>query len=339
MILNSNTLEQLEMKNILDLSSPINKTIDLMIKKWEYDLASSDKLGYKPDMVSFLHSLLEKNAVIVIPKYSAATKAEKLNEKIHVIQENRHGKLVGVQGNSKTFSFNIRIIDMNVINENGIGDIRCFRLTDPEGNWYKGLEKFQVVSTDCDEKLTESHMIGNNIQFDCFIDPKRWTQFYSEEYFITKSLITRLKIESSHYYTQIKRMLSEGITYPYEKTSTWSPTEQKGEKKVIKLLEADVFHPNYNGELPNYESNQKNLVELTSRRNKFIYSTVPRIQFITRAIEYAFFKVNQESIPDEVKEKINTEWKTNKIKRTEWKELNLGDFGIVRRVYEKTEVM
>jgi hypothetical protein len=339
LILNSNTLEKLEMKNILNLSVDIDRTIDIIIKKWEYDILSSNKHD-NIDMVSFLYSLLEQNAVVVIPQYKAATKSQNLNDNIHVIQENRHGKLVGVQGNSKTFSFNIKIIDMNVINEKGIGDIRCFRLTDPEGNWYKGIDKFQIVSTNCDQKLIENQMIGNDIKFDCFVNPARWNQFYDEEYFITKSLITRLKLEASNYYNQIKKMLNEGIIYPHEKDSIWPLTEQKGEKKLIKIFESDVFHSDYVGEFPVYESNQKNLVELTSKRNKIIYSIVPRLQFVVRAIEYAFFKIiSSPSLPEELKEKINTEWKTNKIKRTEWKEFNLGNFGIRYRIYEKEEII
>jgi len=340
MIINENTLKQIEMRNILDLSVKVNNTIKLIKEKWEYDLMSSDKLGYSPDMVSFLYTLLERNAVIVIPKYKAATKAENLNEKIHIIPENRHGKLISIQGNSKTFSFTIKIIDMNVIKENQIGEVRCFRLTDPEGNWYSGLDKFQVVTTDDDQKLVENKMFGSGIKFDFFIDPKRWTQFYSEKYFMTKCLINRLKTESSYYYKLIKQMLEDGIKYPYEKESSWPPASPKGEKKLIKLFEADVFHPDYEGEFPSYASNQNNLVDLTNRRNKYIYSVIPRLQFITRAIEYVFFKVNLETIPEEIKEKIGSvEWKNNKIKRTEWKELNFGEFGIRKRIYEKEEIM
>lgn len=340
MILNNESLKKLEMRNILDLSIDMENTIDIISKKWEYDIISNKSINV--DMVSFLYSLLNRNAIVVIPKYKASTVAQNLNEKIHIIPENRHGRLVGIQGNSKTFSFTIKIIDMNVINGDKIGELRCFRLTDPEGNWYKGIDKLQVVSPN-KNKLTEDITYNNDIKFDYFIDPKRWTQFYSEKYFITKSLINRLKVESSHYYSCIKKMLDDGIKYPSEKQSTWASTEQKGEKKLIKLFMSEVFHSDYNNEFPVLTSNQNNLVDLTNRRNKFIYSIIPKLNFIIRAIEYSFFKVNNNNnniIPDEIKEKFgDIKWENIKIKRTEWDVLNLGDLGIRKRVYEKNEIM
>lgn len=339
MILNNDILKKIEMRNILDLSVDINNTIDIIIKKWEYDMMSSDKLGYSPDMVSFLHSLLNRNAIIVIPKYKATTSSQNLNEKINIIPENRHGRLVGIQGNSKTFSFTIKIIDMNVINNDKLGEIRCFRLTDPEGNWYKGIDKLQIFNPN-ENKLTENKIYNSDIKFDYFIDPKRFTQFYNKKYFITKSLINRLKLESSHYYNQIKKMLDGGIKYPHEKDSTWNLIKQKGEKKLIKLFISEVFHPNYINEFPTFVSNQNNLVSLTEKRNKFIYSIIPRLQFVTRAIEYIFFHTDQDSIPEDIKKELgNVEWKNIKIKRTEWKELNLGEVGIRKRIFERMEMI
>lgn len=331
MLLTNDVLKKIEMRNILDLSIPMDNTIDIVMKKWEYDLMSSDKMGYTPDLVSFLYSLLNRKAIIVIPKYKATTTAQNFNENVHVIQENRHGRLVGIQGNAKTFSFTIKIVDMNVINGDSVGEIRCFRLTDPEGNWYKGIDKLQVVG------INESKSDSDDIKFDFFVDPKRWIEFYNEKYFITKSLIQRLKTESSYYYQCIKKMLDDGIEYPkFDKKNDWPSTDKKGEKKLIKLFSSEVFHPDYTGEFPILASNQNNLIYLTARRNTYIYSIVPRLQFITRAIEYAFFHVDEKV---STKEKIEGEWKDIKIKRTEWKEFNLGDVGIRKRVYEKNEVV
>jgi len=326
MFLNKNTLKNVEIRNILDLSVDMDNIIDTVTKKWEYDIISNKSNNI--DMVSFLYSSLNRNVIIVIPK----------NESIHSLQENRHGRLVGAQGNNKTFSFSIKIIDMNVISGDKLGEIRCFRLTDPEGNLYKGLDKLQVVAPN--NKFVEEKINNGDIKFDYFIDPRRWIEFYSEEYFITKYLIKRLKLESSYYYKCIKRILDEGIKHPTEKKSNWPKIEQKREKKLIKLFEVSMLDIDFIGDFPNYTSNQNNLVYLTEKRNKFIYSIVPKLTFITRAIEFAFFKVNQESIPEEIKKEIGeVEWKTEKIKRTEWSELNFGDFTIMKRIYEKMEIM
>lgn len=341
MIIDCNVLKLTEMRNILDLSVDMENTIDLIMRKWEYDIISSDKLGYEFDMVAYLFSLLRRNAIIVLPKYKAVTSTN-LNEKMIIIPENRHGRLIGIQGNSKTFSFTIRIIDMNVINGDKLGEVRCFRLTDPEGSWYSGLDKLQVVTADQDNKLTENKMYGDDIKFDFFIDPRRWIQLYSPEYFITKCLMNRLKLEASYYYDCIKLMLAEGIQYPEKKEPSWPTTEQKGEKRLIKLFTVNVDHPDYVGQFPSFPSTQNMLIELTNRRNKIIYSITPKLNFIIRAIEYAFFKSNQpdQDIPEEIKEKIKSfEWKKIKLKRTEWDELNLGEIKLLKRIYEKEEVM
>jgi len=307
-----------EYRSISDKSINIENIIDFIIKKWEYDLSSYQEIGYSLDMISYLYLLLNRNTIIMIPKYKVATSVN-LNEKIVVIPENRHGRLVGLQGNGTNFSFSIKIIDMNVMNGDKLREIRCFRLTDPEGNWYNGLDKIQVNY--------------NDVKFDFLIDPNRWIEFYSEKYFITKLLIERLKLESSNYYVQIKKMLEDGVQYPQEKEKSFFPPVNKNkEKKSIKCFIAEIFHPDFISEFRAFSSNQNNLMYLTERRNKYIYSIVPRLNFMIRSIEYAFFKINKEKIE-------NTEWKRIKIKRTEWDEFNLGEIGIRKRVYEKMEAI
>lgn len=333
MFLNKGIVKTPEYRSIIDRSVDIENTIDFITKKWEYDLSSYQEIGYSLDMISYLYSLLNRNIIITIPKYKADISVN-LNEKIVAISENRHGRLVGLQGNGTNFSFSIKIIDMNVMNGDKLGEIRCFRLTNPEGEPLYTTDKLQIITE------TENKICGNNTKFDFFIDPNRWIEFYSEKYFITKLLIERLRLESSYYYNQIKKMLGDGIKYPQKDKSSFPPTDQKKEKKSIKCFVAEIFHPDFVSEFPILSSNQNNLIYLTDRRNKYIYSIVPRLNFMIRSIEYAFFKINQDGISDEIEEKIgNVEWKEIKIKRTIWNELNLGDIGIRTRIYEKMEIM
>ena len=332
-----NILEYPIFKNIIDKEIPISHSTFLI--GW---LLKADQLRERKnpkDMVTLLNLLVENNSVIVIPKYESSVAGIKKENEIVISNENRHGKIVGLIANKKNFSFSIRIIDSNIINKdnNNIGEFRLFKIVDPEGNKYKGLDQFQVIS-----KVEGI----DKLEFDSFVSQDRQYDLFSENYFLSKLLMKRLSMESSYYNSIIKEMLNKDVKYPLDtkKSSSGEYYPSKGIKKIIKAFTADVYVPDLDNDsrFPEYEYNQENLIDLTNKRKDIIYKIIPKINFMCRAIEFAYFKYNKENkIPDSFKE-IWGDISQDQIKigRTMWDSLKLSNgLEIRKREYEITENM
>jgi len=321
-------------KNILEQSMPIEGAVTLVRERLKLDFEFEK--NEPKDMVTLLQFLAEKNAIVVIPEYESLSGGYTKENEVLISNKNRHGKVIGVAGNNTNFSFTIKIIDANVIESETIGVPRAFRITDPEGNKYKGMEKFQIVS-----KIENF----KKMEFGSFVSAERWTELFTENYFLSKLLMKRLTMESKHYYGQIKNMLAEGITFPKAKSSSGEYYHAKGVKKNIKAFIVDVNVPGLHKaeqEFPEIEFSQENLINLTQKRNAIIYKIVPRINFITRVIEFSYFKFNKtNTIPKAFKDVWgDVSWQPMKIGKTIWDCLKLSNgLEIRKREYEMTERM
>jgi len=299
-------------------------------------------------MACFLYTLTGRNAVINIPTYKGHSQTKfKTGQKL-LSKENRHGQLLGVRGNKETFGFSIVIKDMNVMKSDEVGDYRNFSMTDFNGEWYSGWKKIEFIPSVRENNfIMESKILSENtISFKNFIHPNRWTSFFGKYYFVTKLLMDRLTEESSYYRSLIKKMLEEGINYPIsdkQKTKTYTDDSiDKGKQIKIKSFEVEVDIPRNETEFPKYESSQENLVKLTNLINKFTYTFIPGLRFMTRATELAHYK-KQDAFPAWLE---NVKWEKDykqKGKRKNWDRLVLfqdkpGEIGISirKREYEKS---
>lgn len=328
-----NILEKPIVKNILDQSKSVYRATNITLEniKLNNELERNNPL----DMVTLLNYLQSKQAVVVIPEYESLSGGYKKEGEILTSTNGRHGKIIGLVGNNKNFSFSMKIIDANIIKENEIGSPRAFRITDPEGNKYKGMEKFQIVSKFDDFQ---------NMQFGSFISPDRWPNLFSEDYFIIKLLMKRLTMESTYYFGQMKKMLAEGIEYPDKKESdSGEYYHAKGVKKIIKGFKIDVNVPGLHEvevNFPEVESTQENLVNISATRSSIIYTIVPRLNFMARVIEFAYFKFNRDNVvPNEFKEVWgDVSWQPMKINKTDWDCLKLSNgLELRKREFEFTE--
>jgi len=327
-----NILDYPIVKNILDQSMPIEHATNYVIEKLNIDF-EFEKQNPK-DMVTLLKLLKEKNAVIIIPEYKSLSGGQSKENEIIISNKNRHGKIIGLIANNSNFSFSIKIIDSNIINENNVGAPRNFRVTNPEG--MKGMGKFQILS-----KFAEFE----KMEFRTFVSPDRWIEMFSENYFLSKLLIKRLTMEASYYYNVINDILAEGIKYPEtKKVSDGEYYYAKGIKKKIRAFSVDVYVPGLEGEsrFPEYEYNQENLINLVDKRRAIIYKIVPKINFMARVIEFAYFRFNGDNIIPESFKEIwgDVSWQPMKIGRTMWDCLKLSNgLEIRKREFEKIERM
>jgi len=352
-------LDTVEMDLIINRGSDIEPVIQKVSEWWSYDLYSRSPgpayrdgvfVGTDLDLACFLYALAERKAVINIPRYKSMRQKSTKEGQVVTSKDNRHGAITGLSSNKDVFSFSVRIKDMNVITTEEVGDFRNFSLTNLEGEWYKGWDRIQFLPTAPENSfLTESKLwSGNTVIFKNFVHPNRWTSFYGQYYFITKSLIGRLEEEANHLYGQVKRMLDEGIKYPEtDAPKEWPKTTKEGGKSVkVKAFQVEIDLPENETKFPDLVSNQINLVEATRRRKAYVYGIIPKLRFATRSTELAYYKFGEGRFPSWLK---NVQWEQGfKLprKRIAWDRLVLfqpkvGERGVAirKREYEKSEIV
>lgn len=346
-------------KIILDRSADITPAISEVQSWWGYDLTSRrpspayDEYGiFKGtdlDLACFLFSLTGRGAVINIPTYKGHSQKKARKDQVVTSQYNRHGKLINVGANKDFFSFNISIIDENVVGEDTVGDFRTFSLTDRDGSWYDGWREIQFVPTLKENRfITENELwSGNKIFFKNFIHPNRWISVFGKHYIVTKMLIDRLDEEAKALNTDVKRIKATGIDFP-EGEGPESKEFDYGATKSVKRAahEMRVFIPsaNFTGKYSPSPETVEGLVNAYNVRKSYVYTIIPKLRFMTRASEYAHFQ-NPDRFPAWFK---NIAWEDNfKIPprgRTPYQRLKLfqaavGEHSVslLKRTFEKAD--
>lgn len=362
-----NILENNVMQFILDRTLPLDDVIPLVQKYWGYDMynrkpgpALIDGIfeGTDLDLACFLTALADRGAVLNIPTYkSMRPKTIKEGQRL-VSKGNRHGKILNLVSNKDVFSFGLKMLDMNVITTDEVGDFRTFSLTGPDGNWYDGWDCIQWdPSAKENAFLTENKIwTENRVVFKHFVHPNRWISMYGQFYFITKALIARLTEQAADNYRQIKIMLDEGITYPESglgaKKDWPETTREEGKSVKFESLEVEVDIPDNGTKFPEADHNQKSLIFLTDQRRLWNNTIIPNLNFSARITEYAFYK---HGIKNDGGEKMpawlsgGTVWERNfkfPGKRIEWDRIKfmqpgVGEYAVAirKRKKVKSEIM
>lgn len=347
---------------IVDKSKDINPIINKVKNFWSYDLLSRKPgpayteegvfMGTDLDLACFLYALLERKAVINIPKYKTFRQTKFKEGQILTSKDNRHGVVVGVVANQHNFTFSVRIKDMNIMSTDTVGDYRNFAMTNFSGDWYDGWKKIEFLPDLNENKfITENKLwSSSSIIFKNFIHPNRWTSFFGQYYFVTKLLIQRLVDERKYLNDLKKKMLKEDINYPivggdlkFSPKSYIDKSVDKGKQIKVKSFNVEVDFPqNDKSQFLQYEYNSNNLVKITKLWRKF-GSDITNLRFMTRATELAHFN-NYERFPHWLK---NIKWENDyklKGKRVKWERLVLfqPDIGeqavsIRKRTFERSE--
>lgn len=322
--------------SILDRSSDIKPVMEEVLSWWNYDLFARkpspayDEYGiFKGtdlDLACFIYALAGRGAIINIPTYKGHTKRKTRTDQILKSAENRHGELLSVGANKFFWSFNINVIDQNVIGEDKIGDFRTFSLTGKDGSWYDGWRTIQFEPTLKENRfITENKMwSGNQVVFKEFIHPNRWTSFFGHYYVITKLLIERLVDEAAFMNTEYKRIEASGIKFPKSGgPKTHSFDYGKGVSKKFVAFEAKIHMPEtfIEGDYTFYPELQAGLLDAYNSR-KELNKVISSLRFMTRASEYAHYK-NPDRMPHWFK---NVEWEKDFVepgKRMKWERLKL----------------
>jgi hypothetical protein len=340
---------------ILDRSHPMDAIVNEVTSWWNYDLQARKPspayneygifTGTDLDLACFMYALAGRGAIINLPVYKGHTQRKSRTDQVLKSTENRHGELLSVGANKYFFSFNINVMDQNVIGEDKIGDYRTFSMTDKAGEWYPGWKTIQFEPTLKENRfITENKLwSGNRIVFKNFVHPNRWTSFFGRHYVITKMLIDRLEDQAAFMNTEWKRIQATGIKFPPSDGPQSSSYDYgKGVSKPFTAFEAKIFAPDsvFVGDYSFYPETQKGMLDAYNGR-KAIMKAISKLRFMTRASEYAHFK-NPDRMPAWLK---NVKWEDGFVepgKRTKWERLKLfqpavgeQSVSILKRTYTK----
>ena len=345
--------------SILERTSNLLPVIREVDSWWNYDLfarkpsAAYDDYGIfqgtNLDLACFMYALAGRGAVINIPTYKAHTKTKIRKDQMLKSKDNRHGELLSVGANKNFFSFNINIMDQNVIGEDKVGDYRTFSLTGKDGEWYPGWQTINFEPSLKENRfITENKLwSGNKIVFSDFIHPNRWTSFFGHHYVISKLLITRLEDQAKFLNGEVKRMKAAGINFPAgDGPKTYATSYGKSKQEKFTAFECKIHMPSAHitGEYEQIDLTHLTQADLVAayRDRKEMVKVISALRFMTRASEYAHFK-NPDRMPAWLK---NMGWETGFVepgKRTEWDRLKLfqaavgeHSVSILKRTYQKS---
>lgn len=315
-------LENPIVKSILDRTEPIENVANICSDFWSYDLMTRKPgpaydetgsfVGTDLDLATFLYALQGRKAVINIPEYKAMSQTRVRTDQKLTSKYNRNGEIINVGSNKDFFSFNVKIMDQNVIGADKVGDYRTFSLTDYTGDWYDGWRVINFVPTINENNfITENKLwSGHEIVFKNFIHPNRWTSFFGHHYAISKLMIDRLTEEAKHLNDQIKLLLSAGIKFPVgdEDAAPQSHDyEEKGKTKSMSFPKFEVImympETQYSGVYPAVDRNVQSLVDAYQTRKRYM-KLITDLRFNCRAAEYAHYKA-QDRMPAWIK---NAKW-------------------------------
>ena len=342
---------------ILDRGSDIQPVMDEVLSWWNYDLfARKPSPAYNEygifkgtdlDLACFMYSLAGRGAIINIPEYKGHTQRKTRKDQQLRSKYNRHGELIGVNANKLFWSFNINIIDQNVVGEDKVGDYRTFSLTGKDGDWHEGWKTIQFEPTLKENRfITENELwSGNRVVFKNFIHPNRWTSYFGHHYVISKMLIDRLVDQAAFMNTEVKRIQAAGINFPSTGDKPESHSYDYGDSVSKKFIafESKIYIPKtfIEGDYSFYKESTEDLYKAYITRKEFNKAT-SALRFMTRASEYAHFK-NPDIMPYWLK---NVAWEEDFVepgKRTKWQRLKLfqpkvgeQSISILKRTFEKS---
>lgn len=303
------------------------------------------------DLACLLSTLAKRKAVVILPKYMSATRKKAggasggtggTSTQTLISPENRRGQLIRLSSNQDYFSFSALVIDQNVLdtaNGGSLGAPRYFHILGKDGRWHPGWDSIQFVADAKENDFIKQYglAVGAEMAFKQFVNPDRWTAFYSPHYLITKLAITRLEEEVKTLRARIKT-LKDATSKP-DGVGTSTSMGVGSAKPERDSEESKVKFPTKNVEVPIFEAeidatfngkerqpgNYTGLDSLNAMLSRITNEQLPELRFATRVTELAFYKAKGEKagIPGfAVESNRITMWGDEVIKRTSWRALN-----------------
>lgn len=260
---------------------------------------NGDFQGTDLDLLSFLVPIVERGAVIEIPRYRNRRKVV-VRENERKVGSNQFGKTTGLISNKEVLSFSVRIWDNTIVvrdpetEKESAGAHRNYMIVDCDGHWYYGWDKIVWNPTAEENKfLTEKKLwTGNAVYFTNYVHPNRWQSFFGAPYLLLKMLIARIDDEAGFYRESMKHLEAVGRELPVGEKTQYTPPAYEGETEpiTVQTIEAMLDLSNFHGIYEHVPMTQGGLVQAYRRQKFLTYTLKPLAQFVARADEAAYFR-------------------------------------------------
>lgn len=321
-----------------------------LAQHWSYDLAKRQPgpavlsaKGIQPtdlDLACLLMTLAERKAMIFLPTYQGVSTARSTTTTV-LSATDRRGKLLRVSSNQEFFSFSILVNDLNVVN-NATGEVgapRYFTIIGKDGKKNPGWESLSFVPNAKENEFIEKFglSVQHNLAFKTFVQPERWSAFFSPYYTMSKVLLQRLEAENKLLRQRMKELQrsqpqSKGAA-DYSVSSEDKAEKSKLRKVEVPLFESEVIHKKMESDkvsfsLPEGDDTFEDRQQQLKQREELIAS----LRFSTRVTEYAFYRARGEKAGLPVG--IKGQWASA---ARNWRELEVEDDVTLRyRIRKKT---
>lgn len=305
---------------LTDRGAEIRNTLNRLVEVWSFNLADRkpgvayvDEEGVPVtdlDLACFMSALVDRRAVINLPKYHARRAATKTEGQYVVSAENRHGRVTGLTSHQEVFSFGIRIEDANVVvanadGEESIGAHRSMMLQDYDGTWHEGWETISLLPAGLDKEVFEQLSgAAAHVKFQYMIHPLRWPSFYGKPHLLAMIADKRISDEMRFLKAEIKRIRDAlNIAPP---TYAKSETVGASESKTFLAFEAavDGERGELHGEYAPYETTTEGL-DLAISKEKRYRQLQGILRFQMRATQFAFV---QEALTKQIPKDQLKDW-------------------------------
>lgn len=296
------------------------------------------------DLLSFMVPMATRGAVVEIPHYRNRRKVV-VRESERKVGTNQFGRVERLVSHRDVFSFSVLIWDNTIVKTNPesgeetTGAWRSYMLVDCDGTWYDGWDCVTWKPTAKENKfLTEKSLwTGNRVYFKHYVHPNRWQSVFGAPYLLLKMLSLRLTDEAAFYRAEVERLLKLGLRLPTSEKKPYEPPEYEGktESTKIKTAEFVLDVSDFTGAYTPVENSNHGLLE-AHRMQKFLtYSLKPKVQFVLRSDEAAYFRYGEGRVASWMGDRTwRSGWKPPRGK-VEWNQVVLSN-DMALRFREKT---
>lgn len=326
-----------------------------LVDTWRYDLDTrrpspalvEDGVYKQPtdlDLATFLSALVERGAVIKIPKYASRRAATAKGNAVRLLDD-RYGAMSSLVSNQKMFSFSLRLHDLSVLEDGKAGAFRTFMVVDVDGSWHDGFGSLTFMPDHKETAFIQKFMIGfeGKIVFDRFVHPMRWVSMFGRPYAASKLMIQALTRLAKNL-RETKKQIGMVVTDPEAQKSSYDASSDSDAAEDARGSVEAIEVPNLLAEVTIGDTSMAAVaLGQTSMGSKVsvdypvtlgglravtlalsdINKLVERLRFSTRLTEYAFFLLGDKregQLPSWMSGQL---WGREKDKRTEWNVIDL----------------
>lgn len=255
-------------------------------------------MGTDLDLLSFLVPMAKRGAVIEIPHYHNRRKVV-VRESERKVGDTQLGEITGLTSNQEVFSFSVRIFDQSIAVEGKdgreeLGAHHNYMVVDCDGHWYSGWDRIVFKPTAAENNFLKEKDLwtGNTVYFKNYVHPNRWQSVFGAPYLLLKMLLARISEEAAFYGLEAKRLTDEGIKIPAGTKETFVPPVAEGKTSKIQVGTMDfvLTIPPFVGSFNSVPTSEEGMKTVLDSRRKLHWTLKPRVQFVVRADEAAFFR-------------------------------------------------